>query len=211
MYLTLCDVLTVSNTDTQKNTVPVIAFVLNALEYHEGACQAPNSCVNCNEGHNNWSKECKQYKIEKEIQKIAAVDKLSISDARKRLKVIQPDFSYPTYSNALNGIAFSNKPTQSNISTQLNTLTTNIHSLSKNISTESNKGNQSTENPNTSTQNNKLPDKNTTKNINTNNITSFQQAHCSKAGEPIQIQKNNEQSQSLVFNIDEPSDDDIYT
>lgn len=96
---------------------------LCSSEFHEGNCQSAHKCVNCkepNNNHNNWSKDCKRYKMEQEIQKISTVDKISNFEARRKFKLIHPDFSYPTYANTLNGIAFMNTNTNAQSSITVN-------------------------------------------------------------------------------------------
>lgn len=54
--------------------------------FHEGPCNSKNQCVNCNDEHNNLSRDCNRFKVEKDIQKIMTVDKIPIGEARKKLK-----------------------------------------------------------------------------------------------------------------------------
>lgn len=78
-------------------------------QYHENDCKTANKCINCTapkNNHNNWSKDCDRYKTEYEIQKISVTDKISNFEARKKFKLIHPDFTYPTYASKVNGIAF---------------------------------------------------------------------------------------------------------
>lgn len=93
---------------------------LCSKEFHEGDCETGSKCANCDENHNNWSKDCQRFKTEQEIQRIVAVDKISIVEARKKFRINYPNFSYPTYASAANGIALpshsnSNSHTVSNI------------------------------------------------------------------------------------------------
>lgn len=100
--------------------------------FHENEeCKTGTKCVNCKpptNGHNNFNKDCERYKLEYEIQKIAITDKVSNFDARKKYKLIHPDFSYPTYANTLNGIALTQTNNQSKdttITIQTNTTQSN--------------------------------------------------------------------------------------
>lgn len=97
---------------------------LCSKDYHEGECETGNKCTNCDENHSNWSKDCHRFKSEQEIQRIVAVDKISIIEARKKFRVNFPNFAYPTYASAANGIAFASS---SNTHIDRNILNTNTH------------------------------------------------------------------------------------
>lgn len=53
--------------------------------YHEGStCKTGSRCVNCKDHHNNWNKECPQFKREVAIQTIKIQEKISYFEARKK-------------------------------------------------------------------------------------------------------------------------------
>lgn len=76
--------------------------------HHPNPCPNPPKCPNCNEAHNAKSKECQEYKIEQEIQKL----RLEIKDLTfKQARVLVNSDSYArrgTYSLATQGKANQN-------------------------------------------------------------------------------------------------------
>lgn len=106
---------------------------------HEGVCNSSPKCINCNGEHSNLSRDCNRYKIEKAIQGIMTVDKISNGEARKKYKEIHPDFSYPTYASQANGIALSqhnNHQLNGNNSSQSQSTTpTHIYSNQNQVNT----------------------------------------------------------------------------
>lgn len=99
---------------------------LCSKDYHEGECETGNKCTNCDENHSNWSKDCHRFKSEQEIQRIVAVDKISIIEARRKFRINFPNFAYPTYASAANGIAFVSR---SNTHIDRKILNSNTHDL----------------------------------------------------------------------------------
>lgn len=124
--------------------------------YHENECKTANKCINCKvpqNNHNNWSKSCDRYKTEYEIQKLSVIDKISNFEARKKFKMIHPDFAYPTYASKVNGIAFAKtnsteKDTNTTKQSIQNETTSRNHAPTKINNTQQNETVQNKQNAN---------------------------------------------------------------
>lgn len=65
---------------------------------HPGSsCPDPIKCINCQGQHSARSRNCPVYKEEAEIQRIKTLEKISFSEAKKRIKSLKPN---PTMSYA---------------------------------------------------------------------------------------------------------------
>lgn len=68
---------------------PVCGFC-SLDEHAPEKCQQQIQCLNCKGSHPSWSRECKRFKEEQEIQKIKTLEKVSHFEARKMFNIQNP-------------------------------------------------------------------------------------------------------------------------
>ena len=72
------------------------AICSNCGKHSHGNCNESASCVNCGEAHPSTSKNCSKFLLEKEVQTIKVLEKISFKDARKKAleKQIRPGITF---------------------------------------------------------------------------------------------------------------------
>jgi hypothetical protein len=53
-------------------------------------CKLKSHCVNCKGDHTAWSRDCPTFKEEKRIRELMVIEKISFTDAKRRLKATAP-------------------------------------------------------------------------------------------------------------------------
>ena len=106
-------------------------------EHHED-CREPSHCINCGGDHAAYDRDCPQWKLEKEIQKIKAKNNISYTEAKKQVASLKvtPDKPFAVVAQA-SPDANSTSQTMSKhlqgMMTMLNQLSNKIDMLSKRI------------------------------------------------------------------------------
>ncbi|XP_064120789.1 cell growth-regulating nucleolar protein-like [Macrobrachium nipponense] len=65
------------------------ALCCNCGKEAHGPCNEPPSCINCGENHPASSKSCMKFILEKEVQTVKVIEKISFKDARKKVLELQ--------------------------------------------------------------------------------------------------------------------------
>lgn len=85
-------------------------------EAHEGDCTKPSKCINCEGKHPSFSKDCPQWKLEAQIQKIRVERRIPFVEAKRLVAGFTPSTSYA---------AVVQKKSESGCQTELTWLTGN--------------------------------------------------------------------------------------
>jgi hypothetical protein len=67
---------------------------------HEGSCEAPKRCVNCEGEHSSSSRDCPKWKLEQTIQKVRTEERCSFAEAKRRVMATMPNTSH-TFADAV--------------------------------------------------------------------------------------------------------------
>jgi hypothetical protein len=67
---------------------------------HEGPCEAPKHCVNCEGEHSSNSRDCPKWKLEQTIQKVRTEERCSFAEAKRRVMATMPNTSH-TFADAV--------------------------------------------------------------------------------------------------------------
>ena len=57
---------------------------------HEGRCEEPKLCSNCNGPHASWAKDCPVWQKEKEIQRVRVEKRISFTEAKQLIEAKMP-------------------------------------------------------------------------------------------------------------------------
>ena len=57
---------------------------------HEGRCEGPKLCSNCNGSHASWAKDCPVWQKEKEIQRVRVEKRISFTEAKQLVEAKMP-------------------------------------------------------------------------------------------------------------------------
>jgi hypothetical protein len=81
---------------------PVVCDKCGQSNVHEGKqCLMQIQCANCKEPHPSWSRDCKIWKMEKEIQEIRTSEKLTYPEAKRRYERLHPKLMMVPFSKVV--------------------------------------------------------------------------------------------------------------